>query len=155
MAWELRIDPGTGRYLTADPIGLAGGMNLYAYVGGNPVNLVDPEGKSAAIAIPAVGVLIVTAIIVRHIQNHPPIIPSLPRPEPPADEARDGSQDPSWAPGYVPYDPGNCDGKCIPCKDSPIFYHPDQTSHPCRGHQIRHRQSPYPDCRCWPYRLDF
>lgn len=31
-------------YLSADPIGLAGGMNLYGYVGGDPVNWVDPEG---------------------------------------------------------------------------------------------------------------
>ncbi len=38
-------DPGTGRYLTADPIGLAGmDPNLYRYVLNNPVNLVDPWG---------------------------------------------------------------------------------------------------------------
>jgi len=37
-------DPTTGRYLTPDPIGLAGGINPFTYVGGNPVNLVDPYG---------------------------------------------------------------------------------------------------------------
>jgi hypothetical protein len=37
-------DPETGRYISADPIGLAGGMNLYAYVENDPVNFVDPLG---------------------------------------------------------------------------------------------------------------
>jgi RHS repeat-associated protein len=37
-------DPNTGRYTRPDPIGLAGGMNPYVYVGGDPVNSVDPEG---------------------------------------------------------------------------------------------------------------
>ncbi len=42
--WHRFYDPTTGRYITADPIGLAGGMNLYAYVGGNPVNAIDITG---------------------------------------------------------------------------------------------------------------
>jgi RHS repeat-associated protein len=33
-----------GRWLSRDPIEEDGGINLYGYVGGNPVNLVDPLG---------------------------------------------------------------------------------------------------------------
>lgn len=37
-------DSNTGKYLQADPIGLEGGINLYAYVSSDPVNLVDLFG---------------------------------------------------------------------------------------------------------------
>jgi RHS repeat-associated protein len=37
-------DPNTGRWLSRDPIGEMGGVNLYGYVGGNPVNNTDSSG---------------------------------------------------------------------------------------------------------------
>jgi len=37
-------DPLIGRFLTRDPAGMGNAANLYAYVGNNPVNHVDPSG---------------------------------------------------------------------------------------------------------------
>ena len=41
MRW---YDSVTGRWLSKDPIGLNGGLNLYAFCNGDPVNYLDADG---------------------------------------------------------------------------------------------------------------
>jgi len=40
-------DAQSGRFTQEDPIGLAGGMNLYGFAGGDPVNFSDPLGLTS------------------------------------------------------------------------------------------------------------
>jgi hypothetical protein len=40
-------DPTSGRFLSEDPIGFEGGINLYAYVLNDPLDLIDPSGQDS------------------------------------------------------------------------------------------------------------
>ncbi len=42
--WHRYYDPETGRYNRPDPIGLAGGINLFLYTLNNPIGLIDFNG---------------------------------------------------------------------------------------------------------------
>ena len=42
--WHRYYDGEVGRYVTADPIGLLGGINSFAYLYGNPLNAIDYSG---------------------------------------------------------------------------------------------------------------
>jgi len=55
-------DPTTGRYIEADPMGLAAGPNVYAYVGGNPLSFIDPLGLFDNDAY--------TAWMIKHAKKH-------------------------------------------------------------------------------------
>ncbi len=45
LGWRW-YDPAIGRFVQRDPIGIAGGMNVYGYVSGSPSHRIDPNGTS-------------------------------------------------------------------------------------------------------------
>jgi RHS repeat-associated protein len=58
-------DPDIGRWTAKDPILFAGGdADLYGYVGNNPVNFIDPEGKISVIEGVILGAYSVAAVVV-------------------------------------------------------------------------------------------
>ena len=53
--------PTLGRFMQTDPIGVNGGINIYAYAGGDPVNLSDPSGLIPSICgTPSCSTIVVT-----------------------------------------------------------------------------------------------
>ena len=69
--WSRTYDPELGQYLQSDTIGLAGGLNRYAYVGGDPVRRVDPTGDFAFLipAIPYIAGVLTGVAIDLYIQT--------------------------------------------------------------------------------------
>jgi len=51
------FDPHTGRWLSRDPLGEAVGLNMYDYVYGDPLNLIDPNGAHPCLAAAGYGAI--------------------------------------------------------------------------------------------------
>ncbi len=49
---ERWYEPGTGRFLQRDPLGIDGGINVYAYAENKPMVLVDPHGTQSSLQHP-------------------------------------------------------------------------------------------------------
>jgi len=54
--WKREYNPRIGRYMQSDPLGLVGGINTFAYVGGNPLSNIDPRGLDDPSYLDRVGV---------------------------------------------------------------------------------------------------
>jgi RHS repeat-associated protein len=92
LATYRAYDPATGRWLSRDPIGEEGGINLYEYVGGQPISAVDTAGTQLF-----------------PLFARPPIIPRIPEALRPLKEriprqsGKEGAKDvPSWCRGEAP-----------------------------------------------------
>ncbi|HMG04784.1 MAG TPA: RHS repeat-associated core domain-containing protein, partial [Chthoniobacterales bacterium] len=51
-------NPALGRWISRDPIGEQGGLNLYGYVGNKPINRIDPLGEQGAIVVEGIVITI-------------------------------------------------------------------------------------------------
>lgn len=57
-------DPAIGRYISRDPIGVAGGLNQYLYVGNDPIHQADPLGLWWKTALTVLGAAAAVVVVV-------------------------------------------------------------------------------------------
>ena len=159
-------NPGWGRWINRDPIGEAGGSNLYAMVGNDPINVIDDYGlfvpAAAPIVATPVGAGVALSIVVTYgiyrasdalaLQYYQQKDNGLPAPTklPPK---RGKKSDPTICPQT---NPGRGkDGNCKPCDDDPEPWEGEGNDHGSttgtHWHWIEYHQRPS-DCECIPIR---
>jgi RHS repeat-associated protein len=136
-------DPAFGRWISPDPIGLAGGVNLYAYVGGQPTDSTDPlglldpagytgvgralvtvapvvaasgAGPAVAAGVAAVAALAVVVVAVTAVTGPvPPDAQPHPQPAPPPTEPTTTTTTTTATAGPPSPPTSNCPTGCKPC----------------------------------------
>jgi uncharacterized protein RhaS with RHS repeats len=65
-------DPTLGRYITPDPIGIAGGLNRYTYAENNPLRWTDPTGEFVGVddALAISGATVLLGIAAQYVWQH-------------------------------------------------------------------------------------
>ncbi|MBI4739933.1 RHS repeat-associated core domain-containing protein [Candidatus Woesearchaeota archaeon] len=104
LTWYRAYSPELGRWLSRDPIGEEGGINLYGYVENRPINTFDPFGLQQEAVLPTgwaaagaeptpVGECVMVLVTVTvggyyiyksHCRNKPVPVPGRPKPLPPS-----------------------------------------------------------------------
>jgi RHS repeat-associated protein len=63
--------PQLGRWITKDPSGMAGGVNLFGYAAGDPLDFIDADGQNPAAVAVAVGVVLLGGAMVQSSDDYP------------------------------------------------------------------------------------
>ena len=87
-------DPGTGRYVQSDPIGLDGGLNTFSYAINSPLMYADPTGEYVQALIPGVIITIGVGIAIQNESgDRPPWWDDdIPHPSDPPQETQEGTE---------------------------------------------------------------